>query len=132
MPIPFARLIAAKATLEAAGRKVSVEDLLMLATVRMLRRHPEMNGRLLGRELHLLPQIDLSVAIALPGNLLVAPAIVDAGAMDLFALRAARQDLAAQARANRLTVAEMTGGSFCISNLGLTRVESFTPILNTP
>ena len=38
----------------------------------------------------------------------------------------------ARARANTLTVPEMTGGSFTISNLGLSRVEQFTPILNTP
>lgn len=126
------RLLAARAALAAQGVKASVEDLLMLATLRMLKTHPELNGRLEGRELRLSSQVDLSVAIALPGNLLVAPAIFGAEALDIAALRAARQDLAARARANRLSVSEMTGGTFCISNLGLTRVEAFTPILNTP
>ena len=119
-------LMAEKARLSEAGTKVSVEDLLMLAVVRALQKNPEANGRVEGREVHLSDAVDLSVAIALPGNLLVAPA------MDVSALRAARQDLAARARTNKLSVTEMTGGTFTVSNLGLTRVEYFTPIINAP
>ena len=125
-------LMAEKARLADGGTRVSVEDLLMLAVIRALKKNPDINGRMEGRELHLHEAIDLSVAIALPGNLLVAPAIANAGEMDVMALRAARQDLASRARANKLSVSEMTGGTFCISNLGLTRVEHFTPILNSP
>ena len=125
-------LMAEKARLADAGTKASVEDLLMLAVVRALKRHPDINGRVEGREVHLSDAIDLSVAIALPGNLLVAPAIFGAGDMDVAGLRAARQDLAARAKTNKLTVTEMTGGSFTVSNLGLTRVEHFTPIINAP
>lgn len=125
-------LMAQKMRLADAGTKASVEDLLMLALVRALKRHPDINGRVEGRDVHLSCAIDLSVAIALPGNLLVAPAIFGAGEMDVAALRGARQDLAARAKTNKLTVTEMTGGSFTISNLGLTRVEHFTPIINAP
>jgi pyruvate/2-oxoglutarate dehydrogenase complex dihydrolipoamide acyltransferase (E2) component len=126
------RLLEEKTRLSKTGVKVSVEDLLMLAVVRALKRHPEINGVVRDREVQLADRIDLSVAIALPGNLLVAPAIMDAASLDVTGLRAARQDLAARARANKLKVSEMTGGTFCVSNLGLTRVEQFTPILNAP
>lgn len=123
-------LLAEKARLAAAGTKVSVEDLLMLATVRALKQHPEANGRVAGREIMLHDRIDLCVAMALPGSHLVAPAIFGVETMDAHALRTARQDLAARAKINKLTVTEMTGGTFTLSNLGLTRVEHFTPILN--
>lgn len=123
-------LIAEKARLAEAGTKVSVEDLLMLAVVRALKRVPDANGKVVDRNVHLHDGIDLSVAIALPGNLLVAPAIFGADKKDVSALRAARHDLAARAKTNKLTVTEMTGGTFTVSNLGLTRVEHFTPILN--
>lgn len=123
-------LMAEKQRLAEAGTKASVEDLLMLAVIRALKAHPEANGRVEGKEVRLHPGVDLSVAIALPGNLLVAPAIFGAGEMDVAELRAARQDLAARAKANKLSVSEMTGGTFTISNLGLTRVEHFTPIIN--
>jgi pyruvate dehydrogenase E2 component (dihydrolipoamide acetyltransferase) len=126
------QLLAARVALAETGIKVSVEDLLMLVTIRMLKAHPDLNGRVEGREIHISGKVDLSVAIALPGNLLVAPAIFGADRLDLPALRAARQDMAARAKVNKLSVTEMTGGSFCITNLGLTRVEQFTPILNTP
>ncbi|WP_306117501.1 2-oxo acid dehydrogenase subunit E2 [Roseitalea sp. MMSF_3546] len=125
-------LLAEKARLAGAGTKASVEDLLMLAVVRALKKHPEINARVEGRVVQIFDSIDLSIAIALPGNVLVAPAIDGAGEMDVTALRAARQDLATRAKANKLSVSEMTGGTFCVSNLGLTRVEHFTPILNAP
>jgi pyruvate dehydrogenase E2 component (dihydrolipoamide acetyltransferase) len=123
-------LMAEKARLAKSGTKASVEDLLMLSVVRALKKHPDANGRVEGKEVKLHSAIDLSVAIALPGNLLVAPALFGAGDMDVSGLRTARQDLAARAKINKLTVTEMTGGTFTISNLGLTRVEHFTPILN--
>lgn len=125
-------LMAEKARLGEAGTKASVEDLLMLAVIRALKKNPGGNGRVEGKEVHLHESIDLGVAIALPGNLLVAPAIFGAGEMDVTELRAARQDLAARAKANKLSVTEMTGGTFTVSNLGLTRVEHFTPIINAP
>lgn len=125
-------LMVAKAALAKADVKVSVEDLLIAALVRVLGRHPDINGVVKGRDIVLSEPIDLCVAIALPGNLLAAPAIFAACGKSLAELRAARQDLSARARTNKLTVPEMTGGSFTISNLGLSRVEQFTPILNTP
>lgn len=125
-------VMAAKTQAKADGIALSVEDLLMGAVVQTLKNHPDINGRLEGREVHLPDAIDLGVAIALPGNLLAAPAIFGAGKMNLTELRCARRDLSERARTNKLTVAEMTGGTFTISNLGLSRVEQFTPILNTP
>lgn len=125
-------LMARKAALAEQGTKVSIEDLLMQVVVEVLQRQPDINGTVVGKDIHLSKAVHLSVAIALPGNLLVAPAIFDAQDMSVSELRAARQDLAERARANKLTPKEMTGGTFTISNLGLTRVEHFTPILNTP
>lgn len=125
-------LLGAKAGLAESGIRVSIEDLMMAALIRVLRRHPELNGTLRDREIRLSDGVDLCVAIALPGNLLAAPAIFGACGMTLPQLRAARQDLAARARAGKLTVPEMTGGTFTLSNLGLSRIEFFTPILNTP
>lgn len=125
-------LMAAKARYNSDGIALSVEDLLMRAVVQTLKSHPHINGTVQGREVHLSSAIDLGVAIALPGNLLAAPAIFGACDMDLQELRAARRDLTERARTNKLTVPEMTRGTFTISNLGLSRVEQFTPIINTP
>lgn len=125
-------LLRAKEALAHKTIKISIEDLLMAALIRTLRRHLNINGVVSDNAVHLYEEIDLCVAIALPGNLLVAPAIFGAGEKTVSELREARQDLAARAKSNKLSVTEMTGGSFTISNLGLSRVEQFTPILNAP
>ena len=125
-------LLACKTRLAAEGQKASVEDIINKCVVEVLKRHPDINGTVEGKQIQLSSSVDLCVAIALPGNLLVAPAIFGADQMDLTELRAARQDLAERARKNKLTVTEMTSGTFTVSNLGLTRVEHFTPIINAP
>lgn len=121
-----------KARLAADGVKVSIEDLLLWCVISTLSNHPALNGVVKERQIYLSPSVHLSLAIALPGNLLVAPAIFNAGSKTLAELAAARKDLIARAKANKLSVTEMTGGTFTVSNLGLSRVRFFTPILNTP
>jgi pyruvate dehydrogenase E2 component (dihydrolipoamide acetyltransferase) len=125
-------LLGRKAALAEAGIKISVEDLILDRVVATLLRHPDLNGIVKGKEVHLSSAVHLSVAMALPGNLLVAPAIFNSDTMTIEQRSAARKDLADRARKNKLTVSEMTGGTFTVSNLGLSRVKYFTPILNTP
>jgi len=125
-------LLACKKRLEIDDIRLSVEDLLIDCAVRALARHPGLNGRLEANEIHLFPAVHMSVAISLPGDLLVAPAIFDAQDMTLSRRAAARQDIVQRGRDGALSVKEMTGGTFTISNLGTTRVRFFTPILNPP
>ncbi len=125
-------LLAWKERLTAAGERASVEDLIIDRTVAMLRDHPGLNVLIKDREIQLYEAVHLGVAIALPGNLLVAPAIFDADQKTLAERAAARQDLIARASSNKLSVSEMTGATFTVSNLGRTRVRYFTPILNPP
>ncbi len=125
-------LVTAKERFDRSGQKTSIEDLAMFAVIRTLVDFQELNARLEQGAINMSRPVHLCVAIGLPNNLLVAPAIFDAQSLSLSELRAARQDLAARARTNALSVREMTGGTFTISNLGLSRVEHFTPILNAP
>jgi len=125
-------LLATKEALAAQGRQASVEDLVLAAVVATLGRHRWLNGRVEDNEIHLWSPIHLSVAISLPDNGLVAPAIFDAQEMGWEELRAHRKDLIERAGKNQLRVPEMTGGTFTVSNLGRSRVRFFTPILNAP
>jgi len=125
-------LLDKKARLAADGIQVSVEDLLLRCVASTLLNHPALNGVVKELEVHLSRSVHLCVAIALPGDLLVAPAIFHAESKTLAELAAARQDLIARAKANKLSVTEMTGGTFTVSNLGLSRVRFFTPIINAP
>lgn len=123
---------AMKARLASEGLKASVEDLIVDAVVTALKMHPYMNGTLVGTEITHRADLNVGVAVALPGDLLVAPAIFNAGSMTLAERVAARRDLVDRAKINKVTVKEMTGGTFTISNIGLTRVRHFTPILAIP
>jgi pyruvate/2-oxoglutarate dehydrogenase complex dihydrolipoamide acyltransferase (E2) component len=106
--------------------------LIIDRTVSTLRDHPGLNGFLKDCEIHLHDAVHLGVAIALPGNLLVGPAIFDTDLKSLAERANARKDLAERAKTNKLTVAEMTGATLTVTNLGRSRVRYFTQILNPP
>ncbi len=125
-------LAAMKARLLSEGLKASVEDLIVDAVVQSLRRYPALNATLQNNEITQRADINVAVAVALPGDLLMAPAIFNAGNLTLAERIAARRDLVDRAKINKITVKEMTGGTFTISNIGLTRVRFFTPILAIP
>lgn len=125
-------LLAMKARISSPEVKVSVEDLLVDAVIQCLQKHPGLNGYLQNNEILLKGEVSVAVAVALPGDLLVAPAILNAGAMTLAERCAKRRDLVERAKINKLSVKEMTGGTFTITNIGLSRVRFFTPILNMP
>jgi pyruvate dehydrogenase E2 component (dihydrolipoamide acetyltransferase) len=125
-------LFETKARLAEQGIKVSIEDLIAQALITTLARHPDVNGRVEGREIQLNSAVNLSFAMTLPGNLLVAPTLFNTDSQSLMERSDARRELQTRARSGKLSVPEMTGGTFTISNLGLSRVRHFTPIVNLP
>ncbi|MDL0431572.1 2-oxo acid dehydrogenase subunit E2 [Marinobacter sp. TBZ242] len=125
-------LLTYKKTLAERGTKVSIEDLLADCVVRTLARHPGLNGRLEDKEIHLYRKVHLGFAIALPGDKLIAPVVFDANEKTLTERADSRRKLLERARAGNLSVPEMTGGTFTLSNLGRSRVRFFTPIINLP
>lgn len=125
-------LFATRERLAGKGVKVSIEDLVAQAVITTLGEHPELNGRVEDKEIRLHDAIHLSFAMALPGNLLAAPTLFNAGEFSLMERSEARKALAQRAVNGKLTVPEMTGGTFTLSNLGLSRVQHFTPIVNLP
>lgn len=120
-----------KEILETAGKKYSVNDFLLAATAKTLRAHPEMlvsyaEGQVIQRA-----HVNLGVAVALEGGLIV-PVIRDADTLTLDKLAAAAKDLAGRAKSNQLKADEYKGSTFSVTNLGMFGVECFTPIVNQP
>lgn len=120
-----------KDILEKAGKKYSVNDFLLAAVARTLRAHPEMlvsyaEGQVIQRA-----HVNLGVAVALEGGLIV-PVIRDADTLTLDKLAAAAKDLATRAKSNQLKADEYKGSTFSVTNLGMFGVECFTPIVNQP
>ncbi len=114
---------------KAAGRTISLEDCLIHAMAHTLRAFPEFNGVADEASVTQHASIDLSLAISTPMGLMT-PVLRNVGAMSLGDIAGERRDLILRAQAGQLTVSEMKGGSFTLSNLGHTRVRYFTPILN--
>jgi pyruvate dehydrogenase E2 component (dihydrolipoamide acetyltransferase) len=124
-------LLAVRAKLKDEGSSCGVEDIIILALARALSSHPSFNGSVVDDSIVVNGSIHVATAIALP-NGLVAPCLRNVQAMDLNQIAAARADLVARARAGKIKVQEMTGGTITISNMGQSRVSFFTPILNLP
>jgi len=114
-------------------REVKVSPLLVLARAVILaaRRTPEINSFWdeAAEEVVLKHYVNLGIAAATPRGLVV-PNVKDAQDLSLLELAAALNDLTAVAREGRTQPAEMSGGTFTITNVGVFGVDAGTPIIN--
>ena len=124
-------LLAFRKELKEAGHAFSVNDFVLKAVAKALRKHPEILVSLDGEQIIRRAHVNLGMAVALDAGLIV-PVIRDADLLSLEALSAKAKDLAERARANQLGADEYKGSTFTVSNLGMFGVESFTPIINQP
>jgi pyruvate dehydrogenase E2 component (dihydrolipoamide acetyltransferase) len=113
------------------GVRVTLNDLLTLAVSHTLREFPDLNARLDGQEIKILEDIHLGVAVAAPEGLIV-PVIRHADHRSLWDIAQQSAYLAEKAHARKLTLDDVSGGTFTITNLGTYGVEIFTPIVNYP
>ena len=127
-----ARRAALAAGFEAAtGVRLTYTDLLVQAVAELLADHPLLNATLTEQGIVCAPAVHMGVAVALEDGLIV-PVIRDAGSRSLAGIARDRVDLAAKAQAGTLTLDEVEGGTFTISNLGSFGADAFTPIVNPP
>ncbi|MBA46593.1 MAG: dihydrolipoamide acyltransferase [Dehalococcoidia bacterium] len=119
--------------LEKDGMKISVNDLVLKATINSLINNPKWNSSFDGDKLIMHPQINLGIAIALEQGLIV-PSIMDSQNLDLVSLSKQAKDLGSRARGkgNPLSNEELTKGTFSTSNLGMFGTHAFTAIIVPP
>ncbi len=106
-------------------------DYVIKACAIALERHPHVNASLTQTGITMHTDINIGMAVAVDGGLLV-PVVRSADALPLHALSDETTRLATAARANRLALQEMEGGTFSVSALGMFGVDMFTPIINPP
>jgi pyruvate dehydrogenase E2 component (dihydrolipoamide acetyltransferase) len=114
--------------------KVSINDLLIRASALALREHPNVNASYLGDESPIMRvhhRVNIGVAVAAKNGLVV-PVIMDADMKSLSQLGVEAKQLATLANSKGLSLDQMSGGTFTISNLGMFGVEQFTAIINPP
>jgi len=116
---------------EAQEKKTSVTDYIAKAVIKSLKKYPDMNESLLGDKIVKYKSINLGIAVAAPGGLIV-PVIRNANDKSVVELSKEAGALFEKARSGKLMPDEYTGGTFTISNLGMFGIENFTAILNPP
>ncbi|PID15079.1 dihydrolipoyllysine-residue succinyltransferase [Sporosarcina sp. P34] len=99
------------------------------AVVAALKKYPYVNSEIDGDEILLKNYYDIGIAVSTDGGLVV-PNVVDADRKSFAEIEASIGELAKKARDNKLTMADMTGGSFTITNGGVFGSLLSTPILN--
>ncbi len=110
---------------------VSFNSFVVKAVAKALEVHPMMNSSIEGDEITTYSDINVCVAINTDQGL-VAPTIANANRKSLQEINNEVSLLAEKAKSNQLTIQELTGGTFTISNLGAYDIESFAPIINPP
>jgi pyruvate dehydrogenase E2 component (dihydrolipoamide acetyltransferase) len=125
-------LSAVQAARAAAGdRRRSVNTYIMAAVARALPNHPLLNAELVENAVVTFEAINLGMAVATPDGLVVT-VIRDADQKSLDELEAAANDLATRARAGKLKLPDIEGGTFTVSNLGMYGIDGGFPLPRPP
>ena len=111
--------------------KVSFNDMIIKATSIALKQHPQVNSQWFDDKMRLNHHVHIGVAVAVPDGLVV-PVVEFANEKSLQQINAEVKVLAGKARDKKLTIPEMEGSTFTISNLGMFGITDFTSIINQP
>lgn len=130
--IEIDRLLKLRADLqEAHDTKITINDFLITAMARAIRRVPAANMIWADDRLLQFDRVDLGVAVAVPGGL-ITPVIRSADTKSLVTIAREARELAARARDHRLAPGEYSGGVATLSNLGMYGVGRAQAIINPP
>ena len=127
-------LLALRAQLNAHPKidtKLSVNDFIIKAVALAMRAVPGTNASFAGDRLLQYRDVDVAVAVAIPGGL-ITPIVRKADEKGLATISKEMKDLAARAKDGKLKPEEYQGGGFSISNLGMFGIREFAAVINPP
>ena len=116
---------------ERKEEQLSLTALVVKACALAIKEHDIINTVVDENEIVYKANINIGVAVDLPGGLAV-PVIHNAETKNINTLSREIADFAAKAQQGALTQADLTGGTFTVSNVGMLGIEIFTPIINYP
>ncbi len=125
------RLRISPAVEKRVGIKPTYTDLLVKMVAAVLGEHARVNAAWTGTAIRLNPEVHVGIATAIKEGLIV-PVIHHANRLSIGEIAAQRQDLVARANAGKLKPADISGGTFTLTNLGMYNVDAFNAIVNTP
>jgi pyruvate dehydrogenase E2 component (dihydrolipoamide acetyltransferase) len=130
--VNVARLVAWLGTArKQTGARITYSDLLVKLVAATLAQHPRVNVSWKDGALERHAEINIGLAVALEDGLVV-PVIARADTLGLKDIAQRREDLVTRAQAGKLRPADIQGGVFTISNLGMYGVDAFSAIVNPP
>jgi pyruvate dehydrogenase E2 component (dihydrolipoamide acetyltransferase) len=112
-------------------KKFSVNDIVIFLTARALKHHPIVNASWQDEFIAQYRDVHMSVAVALPNGLMT-PVIRNADKLNIIQIAQESKRLVKLAKDGKLVPNDYTGGTFSISNLGMSGIEEFTAIINPP
>ncbi|MGP2654477.1 2-oxoglutarate dehydrogenase complex dihydrolipoyllysine-residue succinyltransferase, partial [Serratia marcescens] len=113
------------------GVRLGFMSFYIKAVVEALKRFPEVNASIDGSDVVYHNYFDISIAVSTPRGL-VTPVLRDVDAMSMADIEKKIKELAVKGRDGKLTVEELTGGNFTITNGGVFGSLMSTPIINPP
>jgi pyruvate dehydrogenase E2 component (dihydrolipoamide acetyltransferase) len=119
------------AGLEQEGVKLSVNDFILKGSAEALRRVPQVNGSWEGDKIRYFGAAHVSFAVALEDGL-ITPVIRDTHLKTIFQISTEAKSLGKLAKDRKLKPEQFTGGTFCVSNLGMMGIPKFSAIINPP
>jgi pyruvate dehydrogenase E2 component (dihydrolipoamide acetyltransferase) len=119
------------AALEKEGVKLSVNDFVIKASAEALRQVPAVNCSWEGTAIRHHAAAHVAFAVAIEDGL-ITPVIRDAHLKSIFAISVEAKALGKRAKERKLAPNEYTGGTFCVSNLGMMGIDRFCAIINPP
>lgn len=120
-----------KASQKKLNRKISLNDLVLLATARALAEFDIFSAQLEGNEIVYADTVNLGVAVNLDKGLIV-PVIKNAGRLSLSEVAVQASAFVEKARTGKLLSEDIEGATFTVSNLGALGIDEFTAIINPP
>ena len=114
------------------GFKLTYTPFICRAIIMALKEFPYVNASVDGTNIVLKKDINLGIAVAVPGNGLIVPVIKQADTLNMTGLCRAINDLALRARAKKLSMDDLTGGTFTFSNVGSFGTLMATPVILQP
>jgi len=112
-------------------KKVSLNDLLLFAVMKTLKSFPDLNAQFDNSTYSKKEDVNLGFAVDIPEGLIV-PVIKKAQGMNIAELSDETSVLIEKCKNGTVKPDELTGGTFTVSNMGMYKIEKFTPILNYP
>ena len=113
------------------GAHITYTDLLVKLVAAAMAQHPRVNVSWRDGSIVQHPEINIGLAVALDDGLVV-PVIHRADTLRLAELAARREDVVGRAQSGKLRPADIQGGTFTISNLGMYGIDAFNAVVNPP